>query len=156
MYEKMSVKEKNWYSVKSGFFVLLSNDKKDPKVLLDEYFSRTQIENVFKTAKEYLQILPLNKWTFETVSGKLLSDCISTIIYLLLQKKLDKSKLATTRLFGQVQSLMCLKTHDGIIHVETANKQVRNAYKAVGILLPTTFKLSDFCDKTLKLESAET
>lgn len=156
LYEKMSVKEKNWYSVKSGFFVLLSNDKKDPKVLLDEYFSRTQIENVFKTAKEYLQILPLNKWTFETVSGKLLSDCISTIIYLLLQKKLDKSKLATTRLFGQVQSLMCLKTHDGIIHVETANKQVRNAYKAVGILLPTTFKLSDFCDKTLKLESAET
>lgn len=151
LYEKMTDKEKNWYSVKSGYFVLLSNEEKTPAEMLDEYFGRTKIESVFKTAKEYLQLLPLAKWTFETVSGKLLSDCISTIVYLMIQKKLSGSSIAMTRLFGQSQSLMCMKTTDGIIHVEVANKQTRLAYKAMGVPVPSNFRLQDFCSKTLKL-----
>ena len=152
LYEGMTDKEKNWYSVKSGYFVLLSNDAKTPAEMLDEYFGRTQIETVFKTAKDYLQLLPLAKWTFETVSGKLLSDCISTITYLMIQKKLDGSKIAMTRLFGQTQSLMCMKTNDGIVRVETANKQTKNAFKALGVTIPSNFRLQDFCSKTLKLD----
>jgi hypothetical protein len=108
LFQAMTDKEKNWYSVKSGYFVLLSNEEKMPAALLDEYFGRTRIETVFKTAKEYLQLLPLSKWTMDTVSGKLLSDCISTIIYLMMQKKLDGSKISMTRLLGQTQSLMCV------------------------------------------------
>ena len=152
----MTDKEKNWYSVKSGYFVLLSNDEKTPVEMLDEYFGRTRIETVFKTAKEYLQLLPLSKWTFETVSGKLLSDAIATIVYLMIQKKLDGAKLAMTRLLGQTQSLMCMKTRDNMICVETPNKQVRSVYKALGIKIPAVFKLDDFCKGTLLKEPATT
>jgi len=150
LYERMTDKEKNWYSVKAGYFILLSNDEKTPAEMLDEYFGRTRIETVFKTAKEYLQLLPLSKWTFETVSGKLLSDCISTIVYLMAQKKLCGTKIAMTRLLGQTQSLMCMKTRDGIIRVETPNKQVKAVYKAMGISVPNNFVLKDFYEKTLK------
>ena len=156
LYERMTDKEKNWYSVKSGYFVLLSNDEKTPAAMLDEYFGRTRIECVFKTAKEYLQLLPLGKWTFETVSGKLLSDSISTIVYLMMQKKLDGSKIAMTRLMGQTQSLMCMKTRDNVIRVETANKQAKAVFKAMGIAVPTNFKLQDFCQKTLLTKATTT
>ena len=152
LYESMTDKDKNWYSVKFGYFILLSNDEKSPAELLDEYFGRTQIETVFKTAKEYLQLLPLSKWSFTTVSGKLLSDCIATIAYLMMQKKLDGSKISMPRLLGQTQSLMCMKTRDGIIRVETANKQARAVYKALGIPIPSNFKLHDYCKQSLLIE----
>lgn len=149
LYDKMTDKDKNWYSVKAGYFVLLSNEEKTPAAMLDEYFGRTRIETVFKTAKEYLQLLPLSKWTLETVSGKLLSDCISTIVYLMIQKDLDGSKIAMTRLLGQTSSLMCMKTRDGVIRADTANKQTRAAYKALKISVPTNFKLADYCETSL-------
>lgn len=152
LYQGMTDKEKNWYSVKSGYFILLSNEDTTPAALLDEYFGRTRIETVFKTAKEYLQLLPLSKWTIDTVSGKLLSDCISTIIYLMMQKKLDGSKISMTRLLGQTQSLMCMKTRDGVIRVETANKQARAVFKALGIQIPSNFRLDDYCKNTLSIE----
>ena len=156
LYSSMTDKEKNWYSVKSGYFVLLSNEEKSPAALLDDYFGRTQIETVFKTAKEYLHILPLSKWTFDTVSGKLLSDCISTIVYLMIQKKLDGSKISMTRMLGQTQSLMCMKTRDGIIRVETANKQARGVYKTLGIAIPSNLKLADYCRDSLLIECPST
>ena len=152
LYQGMTDKEKNWYSVKSGYFILLSNEDTTPAALLDEYFGRTRIETVFKTAKEYLQLLPLSKWTIDTVSGKLLSDCISTIIYLMIQKKLDGSKITMTRLLGQTQSLMCMKTRDGVIRVETANKQARAVFKALGIQVPSNFRLDDYCKNTLSID----
>ena len=52
----------------------------DPKIL-EEYYNRTEIENVFKTSKEYLNLLPINKWNAESVKGKILTDIITTIIY---------------------------------------------------------------------------
>ena len=38
-------------------------------------------ENGFKTSKEYLNLLPINKCNAESVKGKILTDIITTIIY---------------------------------------------------------------------------
>ncbi|HAF84851.1 MAG TPA: hypothetical protein DCG32_00460, partial [Sphaerochaeta sp.] len=77
-YQKLTDKEKNWCSVRFGFFILLSTEMKEPDAKLDDYFGRTRIETVFKTSKEYLNLLPLSKWSDLTVRGKLLCDIIST------------------------------------------------------------------------------
>lgn len=120
-YEKLSMAEKNWHSVKYGYFVLVSNIEDSPAAMLDEYFGRTRIETVFKTGKEYLELLPLSKWNRTTVLGKLLSDIISTILYLELLKSLKEKGMSVTKLLGTTSSLMCMKKKDGIIEVEIPN-----------------------------------
>lgn len=56
-YAALKDKEKDWMSVRFGYFVLLSNRKLEPVDLLTEYFGKTDIEGVIKTSKEYLGLL---------------------------------------------------------------------------------------------------
>lgn len=50
-YAALKDKEKDWMSVRFGYFVFLSNRKLEPVDLLTEYFGRTDIEGVIKTSK---------------------------------------------------------------------------------------------------------
>ncbi|MDD2296960.1 MAG: transposase [Sphaerochaetaceae bacterium] len=151
-YEGMTDKEKNWTSVRFGFFILLSTEKKAPDEKLDDYFGRTQIESVFKTSKEYLNLLPLSKWSDLTVRGKILSDIISTIALLQLRKMLSGPGISTCKLIGKTQSLMCTKKRDGTVIVEVPNKQVKNFYHKLKVKIPSSVDLQVFKTETLKLK----
>lgn len=142
-YEKLLDREKDFKRVEYGYFILLSNIEATPAEMLDLYFSRTQIEGVFKTSKEYLDLLPLNKWTDTTVRGKILSDIIATIALLLIRKDLTPTGRSTPELFGKLSSLMCHREGDKVT-VEKANKQVREYLQTFGMTPPTYIKLSDF------------
>ena len=146
-YEELKVKDKDWMTVKNGYFVLISNREMSPKEMLSEYFGRTDIETVFKTSKEYLDLLPLSKWTDDTVRGKILHDIINTIVLLMFRKKLKESGYSTTEIFGRCQSLMCCRKTNGDVLIETASKQVKNYYKLVGIDVPARVKLSQYIEK---------
>lgn len=97
-----------------------------PKELLSEYFGRTEIEVVFKTSKEYLELLPLSKWSDTTVRGKILHDIIDTIVLLSFRKHLTKTGYSSSEVFGRCQSLMCFRNGNGLVTVETPCKQVKN------------------------------
>lgn len=143
-YEDLKVKDKDWYTVKYGYFVLLSNIDTTPKVLLSDYFCRTEIEEVFKTSKEYLDLLPLSKWTDATIRGKILHDTIDTIVLLSLRKQMKDSGISTSEIFGRTQSLMCSRKKNGIVTVETPNKQVKEYYQLLGIAIPAHVNLKTF------------
>ena len=140
----MKVKDKDWYTVKHGYFILVSNIDTEPKDLLSEYFARTDIEVVFKTAKEYLDLLPLSKWTDTTVRGKILHDIINTTSLLLFRKNIKQSGFSTSEIFGRCQSLMCCRRKDGTVTVETPSKQVKEYYKLIGITVPAHVKEGAF------------
>ena len=135
-YAGLKLRDKDWLTVKYGYFVLLSNISMSPKEMLSEYFGRTDIEAVFKTSKEYLELLPLSKWTDTTVRGKILHDIIDTIGLLLLRKELKTCGVSTTEIFGKSQSLMCSYNNEGIVTVETPNKQVKEYYRLLHINVP--------------------
>ena len=135
-YNSMKDKDKDWYTVKFGYFVLLSNINTSPAELLKEYFSRTTIEMVFKTQKEYLDLLPLSKWSDQTVRGKILNDIISTIVLLEFRKAVNEGGYSTSEIIGTTQSLMCFRNRDGMVTVETPGKKVRQYYKLAGIDIP--------------------
>lgn len=141
-FHKLPLKEQDWISVKGGYFVLLSNKKASPKEILQEYFERMQIESFIKTSKEYLDLLPISKWTNETVRGKILSDIISTTVLLMLRKDLHDTSYSTTEVFGKGQSLMCFLSK-GTVTVETPNTYVKKYYKALGVDVPTHLKVFD-------------
>ena len=136
-------KDKDWLSVKYGYFVLLSNHQTNPKDLLREYFERTNIETVFKTSKDYLGLLPISKWTNASVRGKILTDMINTVIVLLLRKQYDQTGASLTEIIGRCQSLMCFKD-DKRIYVEVPNKQTKKIYALFGIDVPSSVNLSEF------------
>ncbi len=152
-YQKLTDKEKNWYSVRFGFFILLSTEMKEPDEKLDDYFGRTRIETVFKTSKEYLNLLPLSKWSDLTVRGKILSDIISTIALLQLRKRLTGPGISTCKLIGKTQSLMCMKKRDRTVIVEVPNKQVKEFYKELKVKVPSSVDLEKFKTETLHLKT---
>lgn len=147
-FEQLKDKDKDWLTVKNGYFVLLSNKQCTPQQLLTEYFERTQIELVFKTAKDYLQLLPLSKWSADAVKGKILQDIIDTIVILMLRKEIDASGYSISELFGRTQSLMCFKDGDKVI-VETPNKQTKNLYAVTGVSIPSSVSLKQIKQKYL-------
>ena len=142
-YGKKNMKEKTWMEVSFGYFVLLSNEDKTPPELLDDYFGRTDIETVIKTGKEYVNLLPLCKWNETTISGKILLDIIDLNIYLMLRKKMSGAKKAVTEMLGAAQSLMCHCDKNGIIKIETPNRQVKEMAKLMGAKIPAYMKLSE-------------
>ena len=143
-YAELKVRDKDWMTVKFGYFVLVSNLDLSPKDLLTEYFGRTDIEVVFKTAKEYLDLLPLSKWTDSTVRGKILHDIIDTTALLLLRKSMRQSGMSTSEIIGRCQSLMCCRRKDGTITVETPSKQVKEYYKIFSCNVPAHVKEESF------------
>lgn len=143
-YIGMKVKDKDWMTVKYGYFVLVSNVDLSPKELLTEYFGRTDIEVVFKTSKEYLDLLPLSKWTNQTVRGKILHDIISTICLLELRKQLLPSGRSVSEIIGRCQSLMCFRNNKGIVTVETPSKQVKEYYKLLHTEVPAHVDLGKY------------
>ena len=103
----------------------------------------TDIESVIKTGKEYVNLLPLCKWNETTISGKILLDIIDLNIYLMLRKKMGGAKKSVTEMFGTAQSLMCHCDKNGIIKIETPNKQVKEIAKLMGAKIPAYMKLSN-------------
>ena len=143
-YAAMKVKDKDWMTVKYGYFVLVSNLDLNPKELLTEYFGRTDIEVVFKTSKEYLDLLPLSKWTDQTVRGKILHDIINTICLLKLRKQLLPSGRSVSEIVGRCQSLMCFRNNTGIVTVETPSKQVKEYFRLLHTDVPAHIDLGKF------------
>jgi len=151
-YASLKEKDKDWATVKNGYFVLVSNMEMEPADMLTTYFARTEIESVFKTSKEYLDLLPLKKWTTQTVRGKILHDIIDTIILLQLRKVIGPSGLSTTELAGKSSSLMCFRDNSGNVIVETPNKQTKKYFETLGIPVPSRVGIGDFRSKILGIE----
>lgn len=143
-YEKLKERDKEWKRVEYGFFILLSNLALEPDKMLDRYYGRTNIETVFKTSKEYLDLLPLRKWTDLTVRGKILSDIIATIVLLMLRKETTPLDKALSEYFGKLGSITCFKSSANRLTVSRANKQTTQFMQKAGIVMPPYISL-DSC-----------
>ena len=106
---------------------------------------------MFKTSKEYLDLLPLKKWTDETVRGKILHDIINTIVLLHLRKEYIPTGISINEIAGKTQSLMCNTDHNGIVNVETPNKKTKEYYNILGVEIPSNVRISVFKHKVLCL-----
>lgn len=136
-------KDKRWRSVEAGYFVLLSNRRDDADRILWEYISRTDIEAIFKDSKTFLRLLPLAKWTDETVRGKILTDIMAEFVRTRLLHTLPKYRGALSDLFDETMAVGCFRTANGWLHIDTGNRQARAVYKLFGQTIPGTMPLAD-------------
>ncbi len=140
----MTDSEKDWLSVRYGYFVLLSNRTCTPEELLSHYLEMTETEIAFKNAEDYLDLLPLCAWSRETLRGKLLYDAILTIVTMTLRRQMAANKTSLSDLIGISQSLMCCLNKNGQILVDTPSPQVRECYAALGLTVPAAVSLEEF------------
>lgn len=150
-YNELKDKDKDWCTVKYGYFILLSNIDTTPDDLLCQYFCRTEIESVFKTSKEYLDLLPLRKWTDETVRGKILHDIVNTIVLLKLREAFVSNGISINEIAGKTQSLMCSRGKNDLVHVETPNKKTKEYYNILGVEVPSNVRIGTFKTEVLSL-----
>lgn len=52
----------------------------------------------------------------------------------------------------EIQSLMCHRNKDGLVSVETPNKQVKDYYNQLGLTVPAHVKLNAFADDVLSMK----
>lgn len=134
--ENMNEEELFWHANKGGYFVLLSNIDKNTDEILDNYLGRVEIEYLFKTAKEYIGLLPLSKWTDQRIKGKILLDIICTNILLDIRNIINKDNIPVSELWGRLQSLTCFSESKNNIRVVTPNKKVKLYYQYLDDPLP--------------------
>lgn len=144
-FEKLSMRDQNWFKVKFGYFVLLSNQRKTAAAILDDYFARTRIEGFFKSSKEYLKLLPLCKWTDERVRGKILSDIIDQIIRSEIMRMRKTSTQSISEIIGKTQSLMCCwdAGNDEFV-IDSPNRQVKDIFKLFRIPIPQQLNYTNY------------
>ena len=144
-WEALSEEEQNWLAVKDGYFNLISNKKDTPEAILDEYFGRTDIECFIKNPKSYLKALPLGKWNKARVKGKVLTDIISTILYLDIRNKCAPLQLPMSSLLISLGSVECtLNQKTNTLLISTMNKQVRECFNTMGIHVEAHMDLDIF------------
>ena len=143
-YEALSLAEKDYKTVEYGYFVLISTYVMEPKDLLIEYFARTDIEGIFKTAKNYLDLLPLAKWTDQTIRGKILSDMIVTPIYLQARLQVNKVKKSMTSAIGAMEASICLVNNQKKVIVDYPTKKVKELRDSLNLTKDSSISLDDY------------
>ena len=154
-YEAMLERDKDWEQARGGFFVLISNmDEMTPAGALDAYFSRMEVEQVFKTAKDHLRLLPIAKWTETAMRGKVLHDVICTVAVLRVRKAVAAAgrPWSPTDLWGKTSSLMCFRNGPSLV-LETPSRQCRQRFEGLGYKVPAKVDVAAYRRDVLGLRS---
>ena len=77
---------------KAGIFMLVSKRSIAPSKVLEIYYTRQEIEQVFDLGKNYANMLPLSVQTEETFRGHMVLTFIATIVAKLLSDRLKETK----------------------------------------------------------------
>ncbi len=155
-WKSMSPEDQFWYSVKDGFFILISNKKfSNPLDALVEYLSRGKIEAFFKDAKSYLRIMSAEKWLPITLKGKMLSDIIVTTLYEAFRKEIAVTGMSMSRALTLLNGLDCTKVSEEMAEVSVPNIDVKELFGAVGFGIPTCFDMKAFRKELLYGETMD-
>lgn len=104
--EVLSEKEKKseLYKFKNaGIFILISSKKIDTHDIMDAYYTRQTVEQVFGVAKSDLDLLPIRCHSNSTIRGYLFLQFLLLIIFMDIREKLNEN-------FTVDQALMSLRT----------------------------------------------
>ena len=89
-----------------GIFVLLSSKKISKNLVLEKYYTRQRIEQLFGFAKSKNKIVPLRKHTEETINGFLIISFLSVACYNTIKKNLS-NQYSVEEALRSLEGLRC-------------------------------------------------
>lgn len=120
---------------KAGIFILVSKRSIAPSKVLEIYYTRQEVEQVFDLAKNYANMLPLSVQTEETFRGHMVLTFIATVVIKLLSEALQGTKYPIQPTLANLATQSCNDVRGKLITSEP-NKMTRLAYEAAGVEYP--------------------
>ena len=119
----------------AGYFALISTKKVSTDKILPLYYTREQVEDLFKITKGKSKLLPLNLEKEEVLRGHLMMTFMATVINKFMMDKLKSTQLTLSKALFVLHEQKAEIFRDGI-HVGEPVKLMNIAYKAFGIKCP--------------------
>lgn len=118
-----------------GVFMLISTRRIARDNLLPLYYTRNQVEDIFRLCKGSCKILPINIENEATLRGHLLITFIATVVMKMLSDQLKDTNLTTEMLFMALDQHRA-KIYEDRIVVNEATKIMNYAYRRFKIKVP--------------------
>lgn len=118
-----------------GIFMLVSTRRIAQDNLLPLYYTRNQVEDIFKLCKGSCKILPIHIENESTLRGHLLITFIATVVMKMLTDKLKDTNLTAEMLFMALDQHRA-KIYEDRIVVNEATKIMNYAYRKFKIKVP--------------------
>jgi transposase len=125
-----------------GFFVLLSNEVREPIVALEIYRNKDLVEKAFGNLKERLNFNRTAVSSDQSLDGKLFVEFIALIFLSYLKKKMQDGNLfkkyTMHELLDEMDIIECFEYPGYDLRVGEATKKQIEIYEAMGIAPPTS------------------
>ena len=119
-----------------GIFMLIATRRIAKDNLLPLYYTRNQVEDIFKLCKGNCKILPINIQNENTLRGHLLITFAATVIMKMLSDQLSETNLTTEMLIMALDQHRA-KLYETKIIVNEATKIMNYIYSKFKIKVPT-------------------
>ena len=116
---------------KKGIFVLVSKRRISPDKVIETYYTRQQIEQVFDLCKNYAKLLPLSVQKESTLRGHLMMTFVATILLKLIQAELPNGTESIKALLREFGYLSC-KLYDKELVTSELSKNTRFVCEKLG------------------------
>ena len=116
-YEKFTEDEKF-----DGYFCIITSELDyDYKKILETYHHLSYIEESFRITKSDLETRPIFVTTNNHINAQLLTCFLSLMVLRMIQYKMGKSKIPSTRIKKVLEMCTCQKINDLYVHLDTVS-----------------------------------
>lgn len=119
----------------AGLFMLVSSREVAKSSILSLYYTRNQVEELFRIGKGEGKMLPLDIHSEDTLRGHLMMTLLSTAILKILQDRLLGTKLSTSEVFSVLSHQGALVYPDSLVTSEPV-KKMNDIYKHFKVKCP--------------------
>lgn len=125
-----------------GFFVLISNEIKDPIRALEIYRDKDLVEKVFGNLKERLNLRRTAVSSESSLEGKLFVQFVALIYLSYFKRQMSKQDLyqryTMQEMLDELDVIEAFKNPGSALRVGEVTKKQADLYRALGVEPPTT------------------
>jgi transposase len=121
--------------LEAGIFIFISSKSIDPADILQAYYTRQSIEQIFGFAKEDLEILPIRCHKEETIRGYFFLQFLLLIVFVEIRDKL-KGMYTVEQALMITRGLKC-KVFPSNILVQDLTKHQKKIFELLSIIVPS-------------------
>lgn len=148
--ENLSSTETFDYMQESGLFMIVATRPIAKDKILPLYYTRNQVEELFRIGKGEGKMLPINVQTEDTLRGHMLITLISTAILKILQDRLIGTGYGTEDVFSILRRQVALVYPNSLITSEPV-KKMNDIYKKFGLKCPEEIPYTPSDDESARM-----
>jgi transposase len=133
--ENLSEEKVAYQFSKCGIMILVSSHKIEPAEVVNMYYMRQSVEQVFGFYKADLNLLPIRRHSDNTVRGYLFLQFLALILFIEVRNRLNE-EFTVEQAMMILQRLKCKVYSDGSFQVQESAGQQNKIFKLCNVVVP--------------------